>query len=126
MELNRILRNKLHIHVMARNCFHMQNEKSFPASRRDIDNLRQTASDAAADLSSTASVHVSKARGQLSDLAGHAQEEGTAHLNQVRDSLADVVESAREYATARPLATIGIAVGVGFLLGIIFRGHSRE
>jgi ElaB/YqjD/DUF883 family membrane-anchored ribosome-binding protein len=94
----------------------------FPTSRQDVSNLKKTAIDAARDLSSTASVHAEKAKGQLKELAVHAQEEGGAHLNDVKGKLADVANSAREYVLARPLACVGVALAVGFLIGVTRRG----
>ena len=104
----------------------MQNDKPFPASREDLGKLRETAIDAAKDLKSTAAVHAEKARAQFNDLSGHVKEEGTAHLGQVQDSLSDVVNSARQYVLARPLASLGVAIGVGLLLGLSCRRCSRE
>lgn len=91
---------------------------SFPASRQDVSRLKQTATDAVSDLSSTAAVHASRAKGQLRDLAGHVQEEGSEHLDQVRGRVSDLVDSAREFATARPLACVGVALAIGFLFGL--------
>jgi ElaB/YqjD/DUF883 family membrane-anchored ribosome-binding protein len=95
---------------------------TFPATQQDISNLKQTATDAVNDLSSTAVTHASKAKGQLKELAGHVQEEGGEHLKQVQGSLADVLESAREYASERPFVCIGVAFVLGLLFGVSRRG----
>ncbi len=98
----------------------MSNESrisSFPATRQDVAQLKQTAIDAASDLTSTAAVHATKAKGQLKDLAGHVQEEGTDQVEQLKTRVVDLVASARDYASARPLLCIGIAVAVGFIIG---------
>ncbi|MGC9944651.1 MAG: hypothetical protein ABSE48_22745 [Verrucomicrobiota bacterium] len=107
----------------------MSNEtpsSSFPASRQDVTNLKQTALHAADDLSSTVSAHASKARGQLKKLAGHVQKEGGEQLDEVTGKLSDLLDSARDYASERPLVCIGIALAVGFLIGLSRRGSSRE
>jgi ElaB/YqjD/DUF883 family membrane-anchored ribosome-binding protein len=80
--------------------------------------LKTTAVEAAKDLKSTATVHAEKAKGQLRELASHAQTEGVQQLNQVRGQLDDVADSARAYISARPLAAVGVAVAVGFLIGL--------
>lgn len=98
---------------------------SFPETRRDVDNLKQTASDAAQDLASTAGAHVSKARGQVQDLAGHAKDEAYAQVDQMKGKVSDLASAAREYVLARPLASLGTALAVGFLLGLSRRG-SRD
>jgi ElaB/YqjD/DUF883 family membrane-anchored ribosome-binding protein len=104
----------------------MQKDKAFPTSRQDLANLKQTAFDAAADLSSTASVHAGKARSQLNELAGHVREEGRDQLSLVKGSLEDVICSARDYVSARPLAALGIALGIGFLIGLSRRRGSSN
>jgi ElaB/YqjD/DUF883 family membrane-anchored ribosome-binding protein len=76
---------------------------SFPETRRDVGQLKQTAVDAAKDLASTASTHVNKARGQVQDLAS----------------------AAREYVLARPLTCLGVALAAGILFGLTRRG-SRD
>lgn len=99
----------------------MSNESissAFPSTRQDISNLKQTATDAVNDLGSTAAVHAAKAKGQLKDLAGHVQEEGGEQLDQARGKFTDVLESAKAYASERPLACVGAALAVGFLIGL--------
>ena len=98
---------------------------SFPATEQDVANLRQTATDAANDLGSTALVHASKAKSQVKDLVGHFQDEGGEQLDQVKGKLLDVVNSARDYASERPIVCIGVALAVGFLIGLSRRTSSR-
>jgi ElaB/YqjD/DUF883 family membrane-anchored ribosome-binding protein len=104
----------------------MSNENPFPKSTSDIANLKQTASDAAADLSATASVHASKAKGQLRELSDHSTQEATASLRQAQESLSDVLDSARGYVGSRPLMTIAITLGVGLIIGKIWGSCSSE
>jgi ElaB/YqjD/DUF883 family membrane-anchored ribosome-binding protein len=82
-----------------------------------VENLKSTAVEAAKDLRSTAAGHVDKARGQFRELASHAQAEGAQHLKKVRGQLEDVTDSARDYISARPLAAVGIALAIGFIIG---------
>jgi len=98
-------------------------ESSFPRTRQDLSNLKTTAIDAAKDLSGTAVVHAKTAQGQLQDLASHAQEEGGAQLDQVKVSFYDVADRIRDYISVRPLASIGTALAVGFILGFSRRGR---
>jgi ElaB/YqjD/DUF883 family membrane-anchored ribosome-binding protein len=107
----------------------MSNENpssSFPASRQDVSNLKQTALDAAEDLSNNASAHASKAKRQLNKLADHVQKEGGEQLDEVKGQLTDLLDSARDYASARPFACIGTALALGFLIGLSRRGSSRD
>ena len=105
----------------------MANETSnaFPQTRDDVNNLKQTATDAAKDLASTASTHLNKARGQAQDLAAHAKSEARDQLGDVQGKLGDLASAARDYVMARPLACIGTALAVGFLFGLTRRG-SRD
>ncbi len=82
-----------------------------------VENLKSTAVDAAKDLKSTAAGHLEKARGQVRELASHAKDEGTEHLQQVRGQLEDVTDSARAFISARPLAAVGVALAIGFVIG---------
>jgi ElaB/YqjD/DUF883 family membrane-anchored ribosome-binding protein len=98
---------------------------SFPATQQDVSRLKQTATDAINDLSSTAFVHASRAKSQLQDLAGHVQEEGGEQLDQVKGKLSDLVDVARDFAFERPIVCIGAALALGFLIGFSRRGSSR-
>ena len=87
-------------------------------AKSHVSDLKSTAVDAAKDLSSTAAGHVEKAKGQIRDLTSHAKEEGTEHIKQVRGQLDDVTDSARSYIASRPLAAVGVALAIGFFLGL--------
>ena len=99
---------------------------AFAATRQDLTNLKATAIDAAKDLSSTAAVHAEKAKGQLKELAGHARQETGEHVDQVKVHLDDVANTVRGYIAERPLAAVGIALGVGFLIGLTRSGCSKS
>jgi ElaB/YqjD/DUF883 family membrane-anchored ribosome-binding protein len=90
----------------------------FPATQRDVSRLKQTATDAVNDFSSTATSHANKVSGQLQDLAGHLQEEGSANFDRAKGKLVGLVGVAREFANERPLVCIGAALAVGFLIGL--------
>ena len=99
----------------------MSNEsltRSFPATQQDISQLKKTATDAVADLTSTAAVHASKAQGQIRDLAGHVRDEGNAQLAQVKERFGNLAAGAAEYVAERPFTCVGVALFVGFLVGI--------
>ena len=93
-------------------------KSTFPQTRQDLSNLKTTAVDAAKDVGSTASAHAKKAQDHLKDLASHAQEESEQQLDQVKVRVTDLGTQIRDYVTARPLASIGTALAVGFLLGL--------
>ena len=90
----------------------------FPATQQDVARLKQTAIDAVSDLSSTAIVHATKAKDQLKELAGHAQEEGAEQVNVLKGKYRDVLDQSREFVSTNPLACLGAALTVGFLIGL--------
>jgi ElaB/YqjD/DUF883 family membrane-anchored ribosome-binding protein len=86
-------------------------------AKGQVENLKSTAVDAAKDLRSTAAGHLEKARGQVRELGTHAKAEGAEHLHQVRGQVEDLTDAARTYISARPLAAVGVALAIGFILG---------
>ena len=106
----------------------MSNEsltRSFPATQEDISQLKKTATDAVADLTSTVAAHAGKAQGQFRDLAGHVREEGSAQFNQVKEKFGNLAASTAEYVAERPFTCIGVALFVGFLFGLSRRRRMR-
>jgi ElaB/YqjD/DUF883 family membrane-anchored ribosome-binding protein len=97
----------------------------FPATRQDLSDLKSSAVDAARELTATATFHAQEAKGQLKNLASHAKKESREELDQAKLKLADLGEKMRDYLAARPLATIGTALAVGFFIGLSRRGSSR-
>lgn len=89
----------------------------FPATQKDVTRLRQSATDAVSDLSGTAYTHANKVSGQLRDLADHIQAEGTTHLKRARGKFLDVTKTGRDLAFEHPLACIGAALAIGFIIG---------
>jgi ElaB/YqjD/DUF883 family membrane-anchored ribosome-binding protein len=85
----------------------------FAESKKDLANLKQTATDAAADMGD----HTDKAKKQLGDLSQHVQDEGGKELQKAKETFAEVVESARTYLGQKPFLFIGLAAAVGFLAG---------
>lgn len=104
----------------------MQTENVFPTTRKDLNGLKDTALDASQDISKSAADNFAKAKSQIDNLVTHAKSESADHFNQVRGSLNEVARSGLEYVSARPLASLGVVLGVGILLGIAFRSTSRD
>ena len=101
-------------------------ETPFPKTRQDLSDLKDNATSAAREIGSTASNHVEKAKGQVNDLATHAKKESHAQLDQVRVSVSELGDKVRDYVSARPLAAIGTALAVGFLVGLSRRGARQS
>jgi ElaB/YqjD/DUF883 family membrane-anchored ribosome-binding protein len=104
----------------------METPNAFPETKKDLNEIKKTATDAGRDLASTASVHAEKAKSQLSDLSSHFQQEAPDQLNQVRASFGEVVKSGLEYVSAKPVQSLGIALGIGLIIGFLGRSSSRD
>lgn len=100
--------------------------QSFPATQQDISHLKKTATDAVADLTSTAAAHASKARDHIKDLASHAREEGGEQFEDMKDKFGTLAATAVEYVSQRPVTCVAAALFVGFLFGLSRRRRSRE
>ncbi len=98
---------------------------SFPQTRNDVNNLKETATEAAKDLASTATTHLNKARGQAQDLASHAKSEAYDQVGDLQGKVGDLATAARDYVVARPLTCLGTALAIGFIFGLSRRG-SRD
>jgi len=97
------------------------NSSPFPASQQDIARLKQTAIDAVNDLSSSAGVHVSKAKGEPDNLAGHMQEEGGSQLQRAQARVSDFLDASRDFVAQRPFTCLGAALALGFFVGLTRR-----
>ena len=89
----------------------------FPATQKDVSRLRQSATDAVNDFSTSAVTHANKVGGQLVDLADHLQSEGRTNLDRAKGKALGYVRSGRELISEYPLATIGIVLAVGIFIG---------
>ncbi len=89
----------------------------FPASQKDVSRLRQSATDAVNDFSTSAMTHANKVGGQLVDLADHLQTEGRTHLHRATGKVANIARGGRELVREHPLACVGVALAIGILVG---------
>jgi ElaB/YqjD/DUF883 family membrane-anchored ribosome-binding protein len=102
-----------------------QSSNVFPATQTDLSNLKQIASDAVTDLSSTAATHASKTERQIRKLAGDVRSESVEQVERIKGHLSDLASSAKSYALERPLACLAAAFAGGFILALYFR-RSRD
>jgi ElaB/YqjD/DUF883 family membrane-anchored ribosome-binding protein len=104
----------------------MQNENAFSTTQQNLNDLKDTALDASRDLGKTALDHAGRAKSQLTKFASDAKSDAMDQLDQVRGSAAEVMDTALEYVSARPLASLGIVLGVGVLIGLAFRTRKND
>lgn len=98
----------------------------FPATQKDVSRLRQSATDAVNDFSTSAVTHANKVGGQLVDLADHIQSEGRTHLSRAKGKALNYARTGRELVREHPMACIGIALAVGLFIGWTRSRRSAE
>jgi ElaB/YqjD/DUF883 family membrane-anchored ribosome-binding protein len=62
-----------------------------------------------------------QARANVDSALDEASERGTAMLGAAQDAATTIEETLEDVITQRPLATVGLALGLGFLIGITWR-----
>jgi len=62
-----------------------------------------------------------KARANVDSALDEASERGSAMLGAAQDAAVTIEETLEDVITQRPLATVGIALGLGFLIGVTWR-----
>jgi len=62
-----------------------------------------------------------QARENVDTALDEASERGSAALDAAQDAAASIEETLEDVITQRPLATVGLALGLGFLIGVMWR-----
>ena len=75
----------------------------------------------AKDMASRASQRAAEARQQFSQKAADAKQQFSQKASDAKHQLDQGVDVTTQYIQERPLQSVAIAAGVGFLLGALFR-----
>jgi ElaB/YqjD/DUF883 family membrane-anchored ribosome-binding protein len=62
-----------------------------------------------------------QARENVDSAIDDASERGSAMLDAAQDAASTIEETLEDVITQRPLATVGLALGLGFLIGVTWR-----
>ena len=62
-----------------------------------------------------------QARSNMDDAIGEVSERSEAWLDAAQDTATSIEEAMEDMITQRPLATVGLALGLGFLIGVTLR-----
>jgi ElaB/YqjD/DUF883 family membrane-anchored ribosome-binding protein len=62
-----------------------------------------------------------QARANVDSVVDDVSERGAAAMSAAQDAAASIEETLEDVITERPLATVGLALGIGFLIGAIWR-----
>jgi ElaB/YqjD/DUF883 family membrane-anchored ribosome-binding protein len=100
-------------------------EKDVLAVKSDIAALTDQITDALNTFAGSASKQARRgyrqARENVDSAFDDVSERGSAMMGAAQDAATSLEETLEDAITQRPLATVGIALGIGFLIGAVWR-----
>ena len=100
-------------------------QKEVTAVKNDIAALTEQITDALNSFAGTASKQArrgyNQARANAESAVDDLSDRGSAMMEAAQDAASSIEESLEDVITQRPLATVGIALGLGFLIGVTWR-----
>ena len=100
-------------------------EKDVVAVKKDITALTDQITDALNSFAGTARKQARRgykqARASVDSAVDDISERGSAVMDAAQDAAISVEETLEDVITQRPLATVGLALGLGFLIGATWR-----
>ena len=100
-------------------------EKDVAAVKSDIAALTEQITDALNTFANSSSKQARRgyrqARENVDSAMDDMSERGSAMMEAAQDAYGSIEETLEEAITQRPLATVGLALGIGFLIGIAWR-----
>jgi ElaB/YqjD/DUF883 family membrane-anchored ribosome-binding protein len=100
-------------------------EKEVAAVKSDIAALTEQITDALNTFANSARKQARRgykqARANVDSAVGDVSERGNAMMDAAQDAAYSIEETLEDAITQRPLATVGLALGIGFLIGVAWR-----
>jgi ElaB/YqjD/DUF883 family membrane-anchored ribosome-binding protein len=100
-------------------------EKDVTAVKNDISALTDQITDVLNSFAGTAKKQARRgykqARANVDSAVDDLSERGSAALDAAQDAALSIEESLEDVITQRPLATVGLALGLGFMIGVMWR-----
>ena len=100
-------------------------EKDVDKVKTDISDLAEQITDALNTIAGTAGKQARRgykqARANVDQVVGDLSDRGGAMLNAAQDAASSVEETLEGVIAERPLATVALALGLGFLIGVTWR-----
>jgi ElaB/YqjD/DUF883 family membrane-anchored ribosome-binding protein len=100
-------------------------EKDVAAVKDDISALTEQITDVLNSFAGTASKQARRgykqARANVDAAVDDLSERGSAAMDTAQDMASSIEETLEDVITQRPLATVGLALGLGFLIGVMWR-----
>jgi len=110
---------------MASHATYQRLEKDISAVKNDIAALTDQITDAINTLASAAKKQARRgykdARANVDSAIDDASERGGAMLDAAQDAAVSIEETLEDVITQRPIATVGLALAIGFLIGVTWR-----
>ena len=100
-------------------------QKDVTAVKNDIGALTEQITDALNSFAGTATQQARRgykqARANAEQAVDEMSERGSAMMDAATDAASSIEETLEDVITQRPLATVGLALGLGFLIGATWR-----
>jgi ElaB/YqjD/DUF883 family membrane-anchored ribosome-binding protein len=100
-------------------------DKDVKAVKNDINALTEQITDALNSFAGTARKQArrgySQARANVNSAVDDISERGSMAMDAAQDAAVSVQETLEDAIAERPLATLGLALGLGFLIGVTWR-----
>ena len=100
-------------------------EKDVAAVKSDIAALTDQITDALNTFANSTGKQARRgykqARDNMDSTLDDFSERGSAMMDAAQDAYGSIEETLEETITQRPLATVGVALGIGFLIGAVWR-----
>jgi ElaB/YqjD/DUF883 family membrane-anchored ribosome-binding protein len=100
-------------------------EKDVAAVKNDISALTDQITDAINSFAGSAQKQARRgykqARANVDSAVDDMTERGGAMMDAAQDAAVSIEETLEDVITQRPLATVGLAIGLGFLIGVTWR-----
>ena len=100
-------------------------EKDVAAVKHDISALTDQITDVLNSFAGTAQKQARRgykqARANVDSAVDDISERGSAVMNAAQDAATSIEETLEDVIAQRPLATVGLALGLGFLIGVTWR-----
>ena len=100
---------------------HQRSSSSGPDYQDKLESSKTHARKAAEDLRSAAGAMASEYRGKAEDAWGDARERAGAAWGEATDRARTFQQDAEQYVRENPTKAVVTALGIGFVLGMIFR-----
>jgi ElaB/YqjD/DUF883 family membrane-anchored ribosome-binding protein len=100
-------------------------EKDVAAVKNDISALTDQITDAINSFAGTAKKQArrgyNEARANVDSAVDDMSERGSAMMDAAQNAASSIEETLEDVIAERPLATVGLALGLGFLIGLTWR-----